>query len=561
MFKDVFFSVIVKFLSQIGLEFKEMPIAITEKNEKKIEEGMTIALIFGFNELKKSESETFAINLADTLIVSSLGAENLTNRIPKEYDVISYSFDNEETKPSTSLNPRKSAEKKPKAKSNNPEKPAKYESLSKGKGSKKKDENEGRPTTSTAILTRTRSGRMGEAPVHVPSENKKMMNHQKELIKRKIAEYKERLEKNNFEGLESENKVLNVEDLVSYKNNKELPKDMVAGEIYLDKKRFTMLFPVEGTHFPIHISLLKNVSKFFDHPFLYLRFNFNHFSEKTKGFVFPKNHPDFYLKELCYKRTEQNKLSYVFKAAKDLQKAYKSLGSKASAIIDEPAEKHLKSPILAKLKDLLLRPTITGRKTNGHLELYENGVRFTSAKSETVDIFFNQVKQVFFQPCLNPTDTDYIIALHFHCSLPVKCGGKLIEDVQVFVEAMGSAKELGKGGDSDEEDEQDEYDKKERQRINKEFEEFVKKMEQHSGLVCDIPFKKLGFMGMPTKGLVYLQPTKSYLINLLDKPFFIMCLDDVDFVCFERVFVRIELIIFLRNSLGRWKKLRPGFRV
>jgi len=525
-----------------------MSLIINEKNEKKLEEGMTIALIFGFNELKKSSTETFAIQIADTILISGAGVENLTSGIVKTYDEISYSFEQEEIKASTSFRDKKTIEN-PKNQKN--EKNAKNTQITKNaKNTKiveKTSVSSKNPTTSSSttqvFLTRTRSGLKEDLIAPVQNENTKIIEHQKELIERKKLEYQERLENNGFEGLEESSKALKVEDLIGYKNVKELPKDLIKGEIGLDKKKFTILFPIENTHFPLHIALLKNISKYFDQPFLYLRFNFFHFSEKSKGLIFPKNHPEFYIKELCFRSTEQNKMSNIFKSVKDLQKTFKTNGFKANDE-NESMEKTLKNPILAKLKNVKFRPNISGRKTEGHLELYENGVKFISVKGETVEIFFSQVKQMFFQPCHKPTDSNYIIALHFHCKSQVKVMNKFFDDVQVFVEALGSAREIGKDNESDDENDEEEIEKKERMKINKEFEEFVKKIEEHAGLICDIPFKELGFMGMPTKGLVFLQPTKNYLVNLQEKPFFVLCLDEVDFVCLERVIVRKLILLY-----------------
>lgn len=534
-----------------------MPLSITEKNERKLEEGMTLTLIFAFNELKKASGETFALMLADTLIVSSLGSENLTSRLPKDYEQISYSYEEEEkaTSTSTGLEDRKSMSLSEERKSSG----KRRDSKGKKSGGKAGEHARGVTSTGETGVLRTRSGRKEEFHAFT-GDNAKLRNHQKELISLKIQEYQERFESGNFESFGESAKIINVEDIQTYKSIKEMP-GLSPKEIGIDKKRFAVLFPIEAGHLPVHVSLLKSVSKLNDNPFAYLRFNFFNPSEKFKSLSFPTT-PEFFLKELCYRSTDANKMTYILKCVKELQKTFKTVGAKPVSENEDSGFKALKTPILARLKDVKLRPTISGRKTEGHLELYENGVRFISNKSETVDIFFSQVKQIFFQPCKAPTDIDYIIAIHFHCKSPVKVLSRFFDDVQIFVEAVGTAKEIGRDNHSDDEEEEDEYLKKERTRINKEFEEFIKKMESHSGLACDIPFKNLGFTGMPLRGLVLLQPTKSYLINLQDKPFFILCLDEVDFVCFERIYVSPPLLP--QSSLSfpvRDQEFRHGVRV
>ena len=51
----------------------------------------------------------------------------------------------------------------------------------------------------------------------------------------------------------------------------------------------------------------------------------------------------------------------------------------------------------------------------------------------------------------------------------------------------------------------------------------------------DVPFRDLGFSGVPHRSTCLLQPTSSALVNVTEWPAFIVSLDDVDFVHFERV--------------------------
>ena len=526
-----------------------MNLIINEKNENKLEAGMVIFLIFAFNELKSGD-QTFAIQLADTIIVSSLKPEILTDSILRDYEQISYELELE--KPSIKK-PENSPEN---AKKHSMKKSSKNQH-SKKKHSMKKDEktreNPLTSSTSTGIpYTRTRSGRLaGSLPQTGPvTDNSSLAQHQKLLISEKLEEYKLRLESNNFESFEEKSKMVNFEDLQLYKSLKDFPKDLKAKEIFVDKKKFAVFFPVEKTHFPLHISLIKTISKFVDTPFIYLRFNFHHLQEKflTKELIFPKEPSEFYLKELCFRSSDQYKLTTIMKEVKDLQKNYKT-----KALQNQPVEiaedSVLKAQVLSSLKQVKFRPTITGRKTIGNLELHENGFRFLSSKSENVDIFFESIKQAFFQPCYKPTDTDYIIVIHFHCKSPVKVSSKLYEDVQVFVEVAGNSKEIGKRDDN-EDDEDDDYERRKLVKINKEFEDFVKDTERISlgKITFDIPFKELGFMGMPYKGLVFLQPTVNYLTNFIEKPFFVMKIDEIDFVCFERwPVISLFLHVFIKE--------------
>jgi nucleosome binding factor SPN SPT16 subunit len=51
----------------------------------------------------------------------------------------------------------------------------------------------------------------------------------------------------------------------------------------------------------------------------------------------------------------------------------------------------------------------------------------------------------------------------------------------------------------------------------------------------DIPYRELGFHGVPGRNNVFLQPTVHCLVNLIEAPFFVLTLDEVEIAYFERV--------------------------
>jgi len=79
-----------------------------------------------------------------------------------------------------------------------------------------------------------------------------------------------------------------------------------------------------------------------------------------------------------------------------------------------------------------------------------------------------------------------------------------------------------------------------RKRLNQAFKDFCKKVDavaKKNGyrLEFDIPYRDLGFTGNPHKEMVQLLPTLNCLVNLTETPFFVVDLDHVDHVHFERV--------------------------
>jgi nucleosome binding factor SPN SPT16 subunit len=55
-----------------------------------------------------------------------------------------------------------------------------------------------------------------------------------------------------------------------------------------------------------------------------------------------------------------------------------------------------------------------------------------------------------------------------------------------------------------------------------------------------VPYHKLSFKGTPFKHMVTLSPTTHALVNLMEMPFFVVSLDDVEHIHFERVDFRIS---------------------
>lgn len=106
----------------------------------------------------------------------------------------------------------------------------------------------------------------------------------------------------------------------------------------------------------------------------------------------------------------------------------------------------------------------------------------------------------------------------------------------------------------------DELDEENRERqlrakLNHTFKEFCKKVEataEHgqSAITFDVPYRELGFQGTPFKEMVMLQPTVNCLVNLTEAPFFIVSLEEIEHVHFERVMFsarNFDVVIVLKN--------------
>lgn len=88
--------------------------------------------------------------------------------------------------------------------------------------------------------------------------------------------------------------------------------------------------------------------------------------------------------------------------------------------------------------------------------------------------------------------------------------------------------------------EQEERERQQRIKLNQRFSNFVKMIEQQSErtrhpLEFDIPFEGLEFYGCPHKSVVKVRPTKNCLIAISEFPFFVIDIDEIEVVHFERL--------------------------
>ena len=138
-----------------------------------------------------------------------------------------------------------------------------------------------------------------------------------------------------------------------------------------------------------------------------------------------------------------------------------------------------------------------------------------------------------------------IVIIHFHLKTPILVGQKKVQDVQFFRETGVAADEIDVKAARKRLNDMDELEQEERERqmkikLNNRFANFVKTIENVADrgrhkLEFDIPFEELFFYGCPFKSVVKVRPTKNCLIAISEFPFFVVDIDDIEIVHFERV--------------------------
>lgn len=380
------------------------------------------------------------------------------------------------------------------------------------------------------------------------SSEEKRKQHQKELAQRINDEAKERLAK---QGNNKESEKVR-KSTVSYKGINQMPREDEVKELklYVDRKYETIIMPIYGIPVPFHISTIKNISQSVEGDYTYLRINFYHpgatMGRNESGMY---NNPDAtFLKEVTYRSTNtkepgelsapSSNLNTAFRLIKEVQKRFKTREAE-----EREKEDLVKQDTLVlsqnkgnpKLKDLYIRPNIVAKRMTGSLEAHTNGFRYTSVRGDKVDILYNNIRSAFFQPC----DGEMIILLHFHLKHAIMFGKKKHIDVQFYTEVGEITTDLGKHQHMHDRDDlaAEQSERELRHRLKTAFKSFCEKVEGMTKqlLEFDTPFRDLGFPGAPFRSTVLLQPTSGSLVCLTEWPPFVVMLEDIELVHFERV--------------------------
>ncbi|KVH89908.1 FACT complex subunit SPT16 isoform X1 [Cynara cardunculus var. scolymus] len=499
----------------IGLEFRESGLSLNEKNERILKAGMVLNVSLGFQNMQtkssKAKSQNYALLLADTVIITANSHEVVTSLSSKAFKDVAYSFNDGEEE----------EDERPQVKV------------------------EAKRTEALYSKATLRSDN------HEMSKEELRRQHQAELARQKNEETAQRLAggKNATGDGRSSSRTSN--DLIAYKTVNDLPppRDMM---IQVDQRNEAILIPLYGSMVPFHVATVKTVSSQADTSRnCYIRIIFNvpgtPFSSHDPSSI--KNQADIFLKEVSFRSKDPRHISEVVQQIKTLRRNVVSRESeraeRASLVTQEKlvlAGNKFK-PI--RLTDLWIRPPFggRGRKLPGTLEAHDNGFRYSTSRSdERVDILFGNIKHAFFQAA----EKEMITLLHFHLHNHIMVGNKKTKDVQFYVEVMDVVQTLGGGKrsayDPDEiEEEQRERDRK--NKINMDFQNFVNRVNDLWGqpkfkgldLEFDQPLRELGFHGVPHKASAFIVPTSSCLVELIETPFLVVTLSEIEIVNLERV--------------------------
>jgi len=211
-------------------------------------------------------------------------------------------------------------------------------------------------------------------------------------------------------------------------------------------------------------------------------------------------------------------------------------------MIHSPANANILDRRPAVMDNVFIRPAMDGKRVPGKVEIHQNGLRYQSPLNtqHRVDILFSNVKHLFFQPCQH----ELIVIIHVHLKDPILIGKKKTKDVQFYREATdiqfdetGNRKRKFRYGD-EEEFEQEQEERRRRADLDRQFKAFAEKIAEagkNENVDVDVPFRELGFNGVPFRSNVFCQPSTDCLVQLTEPPFMVITLDDIEVAHLERV--------------------------
>ncbi|MCJ1348492.1 FACT complex subunit spt16 [Peltigera leucophlebia] len=500
----------------IGIETRDNTLTVNGKNGRILKDGMTLCISTGFTDIENpapqdKKNKIYSLFIADTIrIRRDTDPANFTNAASSDLGATSFFFKDDE-------------EEEPAAKSKT-----------------KKDPKVGAVAASNITKTKLRAERANQADEGAEARRKE---HQKELAAKKqqegMAMYSETVGDENGVALKKFKK------FESYKRDNQFPSKVKDLIIVIDVKSSTVVLPIMGRPVPFHINAIKNASKSDEGDSAFLRINFlspgqgvgrkddQPFEDATAHFV----------RSLTFRSKDADRMQDIAQQITDLRKnsvRREQEKKELEDVVEQDKLTEIRNRKPHRLENVFVRPATDGKRMSGEVEIHQNGLRYRDPRGSNIDVLFSNVKHLFFQPSTH----ELIVIIHVHLKNPIMIGKKKAKDVQFYREATdmqfdetGNRKRKHRYGD-EEEFEQEQEERRRRALLDKQFKAFAEKVQaagQDDVAGVDIPFRELGFNGVPNRSNVLCQPTTDCLVQLTEPPFTVITLEELEVVHLERV--------------------------
>ncbi|RDW80024.1 putative FACT complex subunit SPT16 [Coleophoma cylindrospora] len=500
----------------IGIETRDSTLILNGKSTRSLKDGMTLCVTTGFSDIENpnpqdKKSKIYSLVLTDTVRVTSSEAVVFTGDAPSDLDATSFFFkDDEEPEPT----PKKA----------------------------KKDSSVGAVATKNITKTKLRAERTTQNDEGAEARRRE---HQKELAQKKQEEGLARFAEAT--GNQNGTAVKKFKRFESYKRDSQFPPRVRDLAIVMDQKNSTVVLPIMGRPVPFHIQTIKNASKSDEGEFAYLRINF---LSPGQG-VGRKDDQPFedaaahFVRSLTFRSHDGDRLQDIANQIGNMKRdAVKREQEKKEMedVVEQDKLIEIRNRRPAVMDNVFIRPAMDGKRVPGKVEIHQNGLRYQSPLNtqHRVDILFSNVKHLFFQPCQH----ELIVIIHVHLKDPILIGKKKTKDVQFYREATdiqfdetGNRKRKYRYGD-EEEFEAEQEERRRRADLDRQFKAFAEKIAdagKNENVDVDVPFREVGFNGVPFRSNVFCQPTTECLVQLTEPPFMVLTIDEIEIAHLERV--------------------------
>ena len=320
--------------------------------------------------------------------------------------------------------------------------------------------------------------------------------------------------------------------------------------IYVDMDNESVVLPIYGQHVPFHVSTVKNITSTNEGSYAFLRITFNvpgSAQGVVPGAIVGRHPREIFVKDLAFRCSDTRAANETVQHLRQLRRIVTQRESEEAERATLVQQEKLR-PVQGKpfrLLDTWIRPPVGGRgkKLTGNLECHQNGFRYRHPREPDapIDVMFRNIRHAIFQPAENELTT----IIHFNLHNPIMVGKKKTSDVQFYTEVMDAVTDLAASKRSmydPDEIEEEQRERERRNRTNQEFQGFIKKVQEHLeknvrdvSLEWDIPFRDLGFDGVPFKETSFVVPAVNCLVELVSWPPLVITLSDIEIVNFERV--------------------------
>lgn len=172
------------------------------------------------------------------------------------------------------------------------------------------------------------------------------------------------------------------------------------------------------------------------------------------------------------------------------------------------------------LKSTCMRINAADKKVYGSLIALEKGLQFAAPEESSCIVPYKSIKHAFYQACRSTS----MILMHLHLHHPIAINTKLTHDVQFYSKVKARNLSVMEGGP---------------------VERLIAAVEQLSSTRFKMVQQEKGFMGVVWKSSSLLSPASSCLVNIVNFPFFVVALKDVEVIYFEVLGRRLGNVVLV----------------